>query len=273
VISHSFRRGGWPGAVGFAAAIFVSACAPSRIALPSGAGNPFPDYARAYAEASEGCAAVRTITAEIGIAGRAAGTKLRGRVIAGLEDPGSMRLEGVSPFGGPIFIFVARGSTATLLLQRDNRVLADAPAAAILEALAGVALTPDDLRAVLAGCVSAGRAARDARAFGDRWLRVDLGSDVRVYLQRVGTRWRIEAGEVGGVRVEYRSFASDNAPSEVRLIATAGANGASSSDLQLALSQVERNQPIAAAAFAVAVPKDAVPMTLRELRESGLFGR
>lgn len=273
MIDDAFRRGGWPGAAVFAAAMLVSACAPSRIVLPTGAGSPFPDYARAYAEASEGCASVRTITAEIGIAGHAAGTKLRGRVIAGLEDPGSMRLEGVSPFGGPIFIFVARGGTATLLLQRDNRVLADAPAAPILEALAGVALTPDDLRAVLAGCVSAGRAARDGRAFGDRWLRVALGSDVRVYLQRVGARWRIQAGEVGGVTVEYPSFTSDNVPIEVRLIGAAGANGASSSDLRLALSQVERNQPIAAAAFAVAVPKDAVPMTLRELRESGPFGR
>jgi hypothetical protein len=252
-----------------AALVFGSSCAPARLALPTGAGVPFPDYAQAFAEASTVCAGVRTLTAELAVSGRAGGTKLRGRVIAGLEQPGSIRLEGVSPFGAPLFILVARAGTATLLLQRDNRVLIGAGAADILDALTGVAMTPDDLRAALAGCVAAEHAPEEGRAFGQEWLRVQLPRDVRVYLRRVGVRWRIEAGEVGGVRVEYRSF-QDGAPLDVRLTATAGRREAS--DLRLALSQVDRNAPIPAAAFSVIVPKDATPLTLKELRDSGPLG-
>jgi hypothetical protein len=46
--------------------------------------------------------------------------------VSGFERPGSLRLEGVAPFGSPAFILAARAGRATLLLPRDNRVLSGA---------------------------------------------------------------------------------------------------------------------------------------------------
>ena len=57
---------------------------------------------------------------------------LRGRVLAGIAAPGRLRLEAVAPFGPPVFILAASGTSATLLLPRDNRVLTGEPASAIL---------------------------------------------------------------------------------------------------------------------------------------------
>ena len=48
---------------------------------------------------------------------------MRGRAIAGFDLPGSLRLEGVAPFGPPAFILAGRDEAATLLLPRENRVL------------------------------------------------------------------------------------------------------------------------------------------------------
>jgi hypothetical protein len=77
-----------------------------------------------------------------------------------------LRLEGVAPFGTPVFILVADGSRGTLLLSRDRRVVRDADVADILDALIGLRLGPDDLRAVLSGCVKAAAEPASARAYG-----------------------------------------------------------------------------------------------------------
>ena len=67
--------------------------------------------------------ACATMQAELGLSGRAAGQRMRGRVLAGLV-PGALRLEGVAPFGAPVFILVADGTRGTLLLSRERRVVA-----------------------------------------------------------------------------------------------------------------------------------------------------
>src|SRR5215210_713880 len=126
-----------------AACMLAVACAcapPSRPSLPSGAGTPFPGFATAYEQATVECAGVRTITAELVLSGKAGDTKLRGRINAGFAAPGDMVLEGLAPFGKPAFVLSARAEDATLVLPRDERVLRGAPASAIVEALAGVAL-------------------------------------------------------------------------------------------------------------------------------------
>ena len=131
---------------------FVSACAPKAPALPSGGGAPFPDAASAYAEATSQCRGVRTLSAELALSGRAGRQKLRGRVLGGFAEPGLVRLEAPAPFGRPVFTLVVRDGMATLVLNRDRRVVRDAPPAALVEALTGVALGPDELRAAIAGC-------------------------------------------------------------------------------------------------------------------------
>src|SRR5687767_2708997 len=119
----------------FAFCISAVACGPRRITLPSDPGTPLPDFAQIHAQLSSACAGVRTLTAELGLSGRAGEQRLRGRIIAGFARPSSMRLEGVPPFGAALFILAARGSAATLLLPRDSRVVRNASPEAILGAL------------------------------------------------------------------------------------------------------------------------------------------
>ena len=62
-----------------------------------------------------------------------------------------MRLEAPAPFGRPIFTLAMHDDAATLVLNREGRVLRDAQPAELIEALTGVALNPDELRAAVAG--------------------------------------------------------------------------------------------------------------------------
>jgi len=256
----------WPLALTFAS----SACGPRPIALPTGPTRPMPDSVRAFEEATAGCRGVRTITAELSLSGRAGSQKLRGRIIAGLERPGSMRLEGVAPFGQPVFIMVARAGRATLLLPRDGRLLADASPAAVFEALAGIPLDADDLLAILSGCLSADPRPLRGRIYGGGWSAVDLAGGVTAYLQQEGDRWRVRAGTREQLTIEYADFVGDRAR-RVRLRMDGNASVAKS-DLTLGLSQVDTNVAIDPKAFSVLVPEGAVPLTVEELRRLGPLG-
>jgi outer membrane lipoprotein-sorting protein len=64
--------------------------------------------------------------------------------------------------------------------------------------------------------------------------------------------------------VEYRDF-ENGLPHAVRLRSSDGRQF----DLRLALSQMEVNQPIPAAAFEVRIPPGATPITIEELRRNG----
>ena len=153
-------------------ACLVSACAPKPPALPSGSGVPFPDYKAAYEQATQTCRAVKTITASMALSGKAGTTKLRGRVDAGFEAPARARLEGIAPFGKPVFILVADGRRGTLLLPREDRVLRDAAPDQIVEALAGVPLGPEALRTAISGCGLSGGTPTDGRTFSNGWSAV-----------------------------------------------------------------------------------------------------
>ena len=166
-------------------------------------------------QARAACDSVRTLQAELGLSGRAAGQRMRGRVLAGLV-PGALRLEGVAPFGAPVFILVADGARGTLLLSRERRVVQDAPPEEILNALVGIRLGADDLRAMLSGCVKAAAEPTGARAYGADWLAVDLAAGGTVYLRRIGNAWRIVAGRYGGLEIDYAAFQGDR-PSQVVL--------------------------------------------------------
>ena len=241
------------------------ACAARRIALPTDAGSPFPDVAQVHAEVSKTCAAVRTLTAELGLSGRAGGQSLRGRVVAGFERPASMRLEGVAPFGPPAFILAARGDTATLLLPRDNRVLRGARADAILGALTGVALAPADLQAILTGCVMPAPKPAGGRLHQNGWAAIDLAEGATLYLQRAGAAWEPRAARRSGWQIEYPEWQA-GFPRTVRLRSDAQAVDV---DLSASISQIETNVDLAPAAFDVVVPADAGAMTLEELRNAG----
>jgi hypothetical protein len=248
----------------------VSACTPKVASLPSGSGAPFPEAANAYARATERCRGVRTFSAELALSGRVSGHKLRGRILAGLAEPSQLRLEAPAPFGRPVFILVARGQEATLVLSRDRRVLRGVAPDAIIEALTGVAIGPDDLRAAIAGCGLGDAATTTAGvSYPGDWVAIDSGA-ARSWLRRVSGAWRLVASTRGALEIRYERFDGDR-PSEVRLRG-AGQQGAPRADLLVGISQVEINVPLTQEVFDVDVPADATPLTLEELRRNGPLG-
>jgi hypothetical protein len=173
--------------------------------------------------------------------------------------------------GAPVFILAADGAAATLLMPRAKEVVAGEPAESVLAALIGVSLRPDDLQAILAGCVTPDPAPQSGRRFADGWLRVDLNNGSAAFLQQQSGTWRIRAGVLPLITVEYGDAPTgDRTPTIVRLRSVA--DGGPGANLELTLSQVETNVPIAAKAFTVTVPSGTVPVTLADLKQSGPLG-
>ena len=247
----------------------LSSCAPKLTTFPTGTGAPFPDAADAYTTATADCRGVKTLSAEIALSGRAGREKMRGRILAGFAAPAQIRLEAPAPFGRPVFVLVARGDNATLVLYRDGRVLRGAPPAAIVEAIAGVALDPDELRAAVAGCGFGATEASSGRLFPGEWAAID-GNGFTGWLRRLDGAWRLVAAVRGPLEIRYEDFTSSR-PSTVRIRTTPAAAGAQA-DLVLRLSQVDINVPLDPQAFEAEVPADAAPLTLDELRRAGPLG-
>ncbi len=233
-----------------------------------------------HADLSAACRGVKTLTAELGLSGRAGRERLRGRVLAGFGAPDSMRLEGVAPFGAPAFILVARGGQATLLLPRANGVLRAARPDDILGALTGVALAPADLLAILTGCGVPAPAVERGVLHANGWASLYLKGGTTLYLQPVSAGWQIRVARRPGWTIEYPEWGSSG-PRVVRLRSDAGAHSGASPrtpsgpmlsapvDLTAAISQLEMNVDLDPAAFAVDVPASAAPITLEELRDAG----
>ena len=89
-------------------------------------------------------------------------------------------------------LLVVRGDDATLLLPRDKRVLRHATPPEVVEALAGVRLGPDELRALVSGCVAPGGRPTAGRSYPGGWGVVDLDSGATAFLRQRDGRWRIE---------------------------------------------------------------------------------
>jgi hypothetical protein len=186
----------WSFAVCLVVSACAGACAPARLALPSGSGTPVSDFAEAFSSATATCRGIKSLTAELGLSGRAGQQRLRGTVLAGFGSD-AVRLEGVAPFGAPVFILVGVKDRGTLLLPRDRRVLDGAAPGEILKALIGVDLSPGDLLAAITGCVKADAAPLSARSYGSEWLVVDLTGGGMAYLHREGAEWRVAGTRIG----------------------------------------------------------------------------
>jgi hypothetical protein len=247
-----------------------AACGPPRVTLPAGPGTVRTDYAPIFEAATASCRGVRTLTADLGLSGRSGRQKLRGHVLAGFA-PGALRLEGVAPFGGPAFILVAEDGRGTLLLAREHRVLASAPPADILQALVGVSLSPDDLLAVLTGCLKAAAGPVGARAYGADWLAVDLAGGDVAYLEGKDTDWRLVAGLLNGLEIQYGDRLG-GLPQSVR-IRSADSNHAPNVDLEVRLQSFEIDPALGHDAFSIIIPPGTSPITLDELRRSGPLGQ
>jgi len=213
-------------------AVWCAGCAAPLVKLPAGPGTPASDAADALTDAIAACRAVSTLSAEVGVGGSVGGRRVRGSLLVGVAPPASARIEAVAPAGQPIFIFVANGDDATLLLPRDNRVLLHGRPDAVLEAVAGPPLDAVELRETLTGCVLPAGGATGRQLGGD-WRVVSVGS-TDVYLHRNAqlARWQgLERVGVGSV--ELIPVAAPDHP-----LALAGRNmpGAGREHIQLVLT-------------------------------------
>ncbi len=261
------RRRGVKAVLGLCLAL-AAGCGGRPVSLPTTGGVPFPDAASAYAEATGACRSVRTVSAELALSGHAGAQKLRGRIMGGFAEPGRVRLEAPAPFGKPVFTLVVKEGTATLVLNRAGRVIRDAPPAELVQALAGVALGPDELRAAVAGCGFGVEEVSSGKSFPGDWLALD-GTHSRVWLRRVGGAWQVAASSRDSLELRYEAFSSGR-PSVVRL-RTTPAQG-TGTDLTLRLSQLDLDVPFGEEVFELEIPDDATPLTLDELRRTGFSG-
>jgi hypothetical protein len=256
-------------------AIGSSACASRAFAPPAPGGTPAPDGVAQFQQAVSGCAAIDTLTAEAGLSGRVAGARARGRLHLGLSRSGGFRIEGVAPFGAPVFVLAGRSEAATLVLPRDQRVVANVPARDLMAALAGVTLEPGELLELMTGClghrerIADGSSAPTAQRAG-RWTWVRTPAGIETWLDAAGSAPLIVAARRGALIVDYPQRAAG--PPRTIHIVQQEASGARVADLTLRLSDVELNATLANAAFDVDVPAGATPMTLDELRRSGPLG-
>jgi hypothetical protein len=265
-------------AAGLLAAV-ASGCATGAAppTLPGGPWVPDPLGAAPFESATAACRGVRTLTAEISVRGRVGGQRLRGRVLAGFERGGSVRLEAPAPFGAPIFILTARANRGTLWLPRDRRILRDAPVADVLDAIVGLRRSSDDLLGLLSGCLTAGMpaAAIDVQRNGQGWLMVSLPDATTAFLMQEGSTWRLLAGHhddpagASSWSASYERFAGAF-PELVRLsTARPGSDASPDALLSLDVSQRDTNTAIDARAFDALAAPDAATMTLDELRRTG----
>jgi hypothetical protein len=265
-------------AVALVAALGTSGCRVPVVQLPSGNGVPAPDAAEIVAQATDRCSSVRTLAADIAFSGSVGGRRVSGRLSAGVSAPASVRLEAMAPFGPPLFIFVATGDEATLLLPHEDRVLERGRPDLVLEAIAGIPLGARDVLPLLTGCPSRPAESSRGRQVGDAWRVVPVGNEIELYFHRepAPASWRLVSsvqgpgGEERPWRADFTGF-RDSLPRLVRIASREGAGADAGFDLRLALSQVDVNAPLAADAFRVRIPETAVPIRLEELRRTGLL--
>jgi hypothetical protein len=264
-----------------AAGLSLIGCAARGFVPPAGPGQPFPEFAQQFEEATKTCRGVRTLTAEGSLSGRVGGQRVRGRVHLGLAESNALRLEAVAPFGPPAFILAAQDGEGTLLLPRDNAAIRRAPADALIDALAGLTLSPDDLRAVATGCVAPAASPIGGQRFGNDLAAITLKGGAVVYVSTRAGVPQVLAARRSGLFVEYGDYVN-GLPRRIRIRseappaaqATDGRrDDTARADLTLTLAEVDLNVQIDPAAFTIDVPPDARPLTLDELRRAGPLGK
>lgn len=260
VFDCELRRGVAKALLLVASIFAVAACAARIPPRPGGDTTPDPAAIQLFTTATSHCAGLKTMTAELTLSGRAGGESLGGRVHAGLQRGGSVRLEGVAPFGAPAFILAGQNDAAVLLLPRDHRVLPGARVAEIMERLTGLGLSGDDLRLLLSACLADPPQPSGGRQWASGWKAVDLPQGRTAYLRQRAGRWDVVAADMETWRVDYADHLNGY-PRRVRIRTADGGV-----DLSARVGQLEVNVPLDAAAFTVAVPPGTTPMTLDELK-------
>ena len=249
-----------------AMAIGLAACAPRTFVLPAVVPTPAPESAEIWKTASSPCRAVTGARAALGLTGRVRDQRIPGlagaTLYAALSATGDIGLE-ARVSGQLVFRLGGTSSNATLLLPSENRVVRGR-ADEIVDALVGLRLGPERLLAILGGCITRNEDVRQGERYG-KVLRVET-PDAVVYLEPTDGPWVVRAGTADGLGVEYRRPAGD-----VRDIIFRSRPGATAGvSIVLHVKELDLAPALAPSLFAVVVPDDARPMSLQELRETGL---
>lgn len=247
--------------------LFLISCGARTPPRPVGTPTPDPTAADAFATATAACKGFRSIEGELSLSGRAGGERVRGRILAGLDAGGAVRLEAVAPFGAPFFVLAGRSERATLVLPRERRVLKDTGVADVLERITGLALGAEDLRLILSGCLVEKAEPTDGRQWGSAWKAVTIGPNRVAYMRLPNGVPILTAADYGSWHVDYSAHAA-GFPRVIR-IRTAPAPrslGEGGIDITARVEQLQVNTAINPRAWIVEIPSDADPMTLDELR-------
>ena len=244
-----------------ASILALGGCAARMPPRPAGTAASDPSAIDAFTTATRACRGFRTLTAELALSGRAGGEKLGGRVHAGLEAGGAVRLEGIAPFGPPVFILAGRNERATLLLPRDRRVLNETPVPEVLERLTGLALGADDLRLMVSGCLADNATPAGGQQWPGGWQAVTLAPGRVAYLRTRQGQTVVVAADYGPWRIDYAEHAGGY-PRVVRVRPA----GDTTTDITARIGDLQVNTEIDPRAFVIEIPSDADPVTLDELR-------
>ena len=254
-------------ALGLATVLVVTtaACAPKvHLDLPAGAGTPLADVTAAEQSARASCQSHDAVTADLRLSGRIDGERVRGTLQVGVARD-AMRLEGLAPFGAPVFVLAARPGDAVLLLPRESAVARGTSAAELLDAAVGVALTPAELLAIVSGCGVADWTVTGGATYGGTWTRLDLDGNRVIWLRArpdgppilvaaADRRWQIEYTRPGPTW-----------PTAIRLRGL-GRAGAGRTDAVFALDAPEALAALPDGALDVVVPAGATAVALADLR-------
>lgn len=244
-------------------ALAVSSCAVHGFKPPTGAPVPAPDGVIAWQQASSTCRSATTFSAQLHVSGSAGGQRLRGTIDGAVTATDQIYMRANAPFGRTAFVLGGDAGHTTLLLPQDNRVV-KASAAEIVSALTGLDWSPRDFLDVLSGCVIRGDAMPEVSRIGGH-LRLTT-ADREVYLSRRRGMWQVEGGVLAGLAIGYGDH-SGEWPTDVVITSQAGSSNAIA--IKIGIEQVATS-PLPDTTFVVAVPPDAVPLKLEELR--AMFG-
>jgi hypothetical protein len=253
----------------FVVTTLVIACGPAVFVPPAGPGEPAPDAAAAWTEATAACRDVRTYSASLRLSGRSADQRLPGvGAIVALTAQGNVFLQIVSG-NRPLLTLAGTADKATYFLHDDHRVVT-ARAGEIVETIVGVPIDPEQLLAILAGCGVRQFDVQRAARFGKR-VAVTTG-DGQAFLEQRAAVWETVAALVGKLTVQY-TRKNSKFPTSLRLDAVPPGGPPSWINIS-AIDQVDVNTDLAPAVFAApAAAASATPMTIDELRAAGPFGR
>ena len=243
----------------------LTACAASidQIRVPSGTSVSVSDHEAVWRELSSSCRSVQSADLVVvfrGFSGERSFRRTRAR--AAVKRPGFLRLEGMAPFGAPAFILIANPGDAILLPPREQQVVRDASASDLFYSLSGLSLEPDDVQALLTGCVMQNGVSLSARTYGNGWIAIELSGGATVYSRRSEMTPEISMGTVGNLVVEY----SEHVRGLPRKLRIQSVGTTMPTDLMIELTQVNVNTAINPEAFEVSVPSTFTSVAFEDFR-------